>query len=166
MIIDQLSNVRKLEIYGGLLANQTGGSGLGQRIMAALDYLQTTDLANAKPGTFEIDGKNVYAMVQHYNTKPKEQGVWEAHRKYIDVQYVAEGIELMGYMNLKHLNAGEYDVAKDFLLLQGQGNFLLMPAGTFVILTPEDAHIPGVAVDSPQPVKKVVVKVAVADGVS
>ncbi len=69
----------------------------------------------------------------------------------------------MGYVNLKELKAGEYNADKDFVLLEGSGNFVLMPAGTFVILTPQDAHIPGVAVDNPQPVKKVVVKVAVAD---
>jgi len=162
MIIDQLSNVSS-DFYAGLLTKHGGAFSLGDRLMAALHFLQTTDVLNAAPGTIEIDGKNVYAMIQHYNTKPKAQGVWEAHRKYIDVQYVAQGVELMGYVNLKELKAGEYNADKDFLLLEGAGNFVQMPAGTFVILTPEDAHIPGVAVDEPQPVKKVVVKVAVAD---
>ncbi len=162
MIIDQLNNVSS-DFYAGLLTKHSGSFALGDRLMAALHFLQTTDVLNTEPVTIEIDGKNVYAMIQHYTTKPKAQGIWEAHRKYIDVQYVAEGSELMGYVNLKELKAGEYNADKDFLLLEGSGNYVQMPAGTFVILTPEDAHIPGVAVDTPQPVKKVVVKVAVAD---
>jgi len=162
MIIDQLSNVSS-DFYTGLLTQHGGAFALGDRLMAALRFLQTTDLLSAEPGTVEIDGKNVYAMIQQYNTKPKAQGVWEAHRKYIDVQYVVTGAELMGYVNLNALAAGPYDTDKDYLLLKGEGNFLHMPAGTFIILTPQDAHIPGVAVDAPEPVRKVVVKVAIAD---
>lgn len=162
MIIDQLSNASSA-FYAGLLTKHSGAFALGDRLLKALHFLQTTDVLSAQPGTIEIDGKQVYAMIQHYNTKPKESGFWEAHRKYIDVQYVAEGVELMGYVNLHQVKAGEYDAAKDFLLAEGEGNFLKMPAGTFIILTPEDAHMPGIAVDAPQPVKKVVIKVAVAD---
>ena len=47
--------------------------------------------------------------------------------------------------------------------LQGEGSFVLMPAGMFVILGPQDAHMPQIAVSDPSPVVKVVCKVAVAD---
>jgi len=103
------------------LTKHSGAFALGDRLMKALHFLQTTDVLSAQPGTIEIDGKQVYAMIQHYNTKPKESGFWEAHRKYIDVQYVAEGVELMGYVNLHQVKAGEYDASKDFLLAEGSG---------------------------------------------
>jgi len=35
-----------------------------------------------------------------YQTKPREQGIWEAHRKYIDVQYMIQGSELMGWASI------------------------------------------------------------------
>ena len=111
----------------------------------------------------KIDGDRVFALVNRDPGRGRSGARLEAHRKYIDVQYVAEGVELMGYVNLHQVKAGEYDASKDFLLAEGSGNFLRMPAGTFIILTPEDAHMPGIAVDGPQPVKKVVIKVAVAD---
>jgi YhcH/YjgK/YiaL family protein len=162
MIVDQLDNVDS-EFYAGLLRKHGGSFKLAERLSAGLRFLQEGNVTQLAPSRIELDGDKVFAMIQHYETKPKEQGTWEAHRKYIDIQYVAEGQELMGYANLGHLQAGEYDSEKDYLLLKGEGSYVLMKPGTFVILTPQDAHIPQIAVNQPQPVKKVVVKVAVED---
>jgi YhcH/YjgK/YiaL family protein len=149
MVIDQLKNA---SFYSGL---HTG-------LNTAFHYLQNTDLARIEPGKYEIEGSNVYALVQEYETKPKEKGRWEAHRRYMDVQYVFKGAERIGYANLEQLKAVEYDEAKDFLALTGDGDFFGVRAGTFVILAPQDGHMPGIAVGGPQPVKKVVVKVRMA----
>ena len=148
MIIDQLTNS---SLY----------LGVHKRLAVAFDYLRKTDLAKVEPGTYEIDGRKVYAMVQQYETKIKEKGRWEAHRKYIDVQYVHKGQERFGYANLRELKAGMYEEAKDFLPLEGGGgDFFVVREGTFVVLLPQDGHMPGIAVSTPQPVKKFVVKVA------
>jgi YhcH/YjgK/YiaL family protein len=162
MIVDQISNVDSA-FYAGLLTRHGGAFKLADRLMLGLKFIQEQDILSMPPSRIELDGDKVFAMIQHYNSKPKEQGVWEAHRKYIDIQYVAEGQELMGYANLAHLEAGDYDAEKDFVWLKGHGSYVLMKQGTFVILGPQDAHIPQLAVDVPQPVKKVVVKVAVED---
>ncbi len=113
-------------------------------------------------GKYEIDDQNVYAMVQAYNSKPLAEGKWEAHKQYIDIQYVADGIEKIGFAPIGHMKvAQDYDAAKDFMLLEGSGDFVTVRKGTFVILFPGDAHMPGMAVNEPEPVKKVVVKVKV-----
>jgi YhcH/YjgK/YiaL family protein len=152
MIIDRLE---KASLY----------QGVHKRLAAAFDYLQKTDLEKVEPGAHEIDGRKVYVMVQQYETKPMERGRWEAHRKYIDVQYVHRGGERFGYANVLDLKPGNYEEAKDFLSLEGEGkgDFFLVRQGTFVILFPQDGHMPGMAVSTPQPVKKFVVKIAVGD---
>lgn len=150
MIIDHLKN-----------ASQYVGT--DKRLAAALRYLQDTDLASVPPGRYEIDGSDVFALVQEYDSKLKEKGYWEAHRQYIDVQYVAKGAELMGYAHLDRLRPGAYDATRDFLPLEGEGDFFEVREGTFVILSSQDAHMPGIALTLPQPVKKVVVKVRVPD---
>lgn len=160
MIIDQLKNVNT-GFYVNLLSSQGGDPGLAQRIQAAFDYLQSADLENTAPGKVVIDGDRVFALVQEYNTKPRAQGFWEAHRQYLDVQYVVKGLEHMGFANIEQLTAGTYEAAKDFLPLDGAGSFVLLPAGMFTIFMPQDGHMPGIAVNEPQPVKKVVVKVAI-----
>ncbi len=136
--------------------------GMNTGLEKALRYLQKTDFTNMEPGRYEIDGDDVFALVQQYNSKPLAEGKWEAHRKYTDVQYVVAGTERMGYGqtgDFKTVKA--YDPESDCLFLEGSGNMLLAKAGTFAVFGPEDVHMPTIAENTPQPVKKVVVKVRV-----
>ena len=137
--------------------------GLGDRIALALQFLQENDCTKLPAKKIPVQGDEVYALVQDYTTRPREQGVWEAHRKYIDVQYVADGVEQMGYANIKMLAVKKsYDEGDDYELYDGAGSLVTVPAGSFAIFFPEDGHIPGVAMDDkPAAVRKVVVKVAV-----
>lgn len=136
--------------------------GIGSRIEKALKFVQETDFSDMESGKYEIDGSNVFALVQNYDTKPLTEGKWEAHKKYVDVQYIANGVEQMGYAFIGSLEVTkEYDSEADYLLLQGNGNMVVCKTGTFAIFGPEDAHMPCIAVDLPTPVKKVVVKVKV-----
>ena len=114
-------------------------------------------------GKIPIQGDQIYALVQDNTTKTRDQGVWEAHRKYIDVQFVAAGVEEMGYANIQTLTVKQpYDEQVDYALFDGSGSFVTVAAGSFTIFFPEDGHIPGSAVDGqPAAVRKVVVKVAV-----
>ena len=131
------------------------------RFKSAFDYIRQIDINTIPAGRHEIDGENMYALVQEYNTKLKEEGKWEAHRRYIDLQYVVQGAEGMGYANIHHLQQGDYDANKDFLPLFGEGDQVVLKSGYFVLLFPEDAHMPGMAIGNPKPAKKVVIKIAV-----
>jgi len=149
MIIDHIKNA---STYQGL----TGG------IRKALDYLAQTDFSALAPGRYEIEGDRVYALVQHYNTRLREKGLWEAHRRYIDVQFVSSGIESMGYAPLETMTVTQpYAADKDCVLFSGNGDFVTATSGTFVIFFPQDVHMPCLACGAPQPMLKVVVKVAV-----
>lgn len=134
---------------------------LSPGIETALRYLASTDLQAAQPGRHELAG-GCFALVQDYDTMPREEKKWEAHRKYIDVQFIARGIELMGYADCSMLRmVEEYDDAKDVEFLEGDGSFVVAREAVFIILFPRDAHMPGVAEISPGPVRKVVVKVPI-----
>jgi YhcH/YjgK/YiaL family protein len=112
--------------------------------------------------SYDIDGDTVFALVQRYDTKPREKGLWEAHRRYIDVQFVASGIESLGWAQLGNLTETQpYSAEKDCLLLAGSGDVVTARAGDFLVFFPEDAHMPCLAHDQPSPVLKVVVKVLV-----
>ncbi len=149
MIIDSLKNAA---LYYGV------NSGF----RSAFEFLQQSDFEKMKPGRYEIDSDTVYAIVQHYETKPVEQGSWEAHRKYMDIQYVYYGRELMGYSCIDGMKISkEYNQNDDCLFLEGTGDFFKAEAGFFAVFAPEDAHMPCIAVTTPEKVKKVVVKVAV-----
>jgi YhcH/YjgK/YiaL family protein len=136
-------------------------SSLGVGIQRAFEYLQQTDLQALPAGRYELDGNKLYVMSQEYSSKLPEQGKWEAHRRYIDLQYITAGTERIGYAHLSRLAQGDYNPEKDFLALTGIGDYVTLSAGDFMLLFPEDAHMPGMAVDAPVHVKKVVVKIVV-----
>lgn len=147
MIIDQLSNVL---LYFPL----------NNRLEKAFRYLQETHIASLPPGRYEIAGPEIYVTVQEFCTKPMEQGFWEAHRKYIDIHCVLEGVERIGYANIDCLRPGKYDEEKDLGVFEGEGAFYTLVPGSFVVMMPQDAHMPGIALKDPQPIKKLVVKIA------
>ncbi len=128
----------------------------------AFAFLSRTDLATIAKGRYEIAGDDAYALVQDYTTKPAELAKWESHRKYIDVQFLANGTESMGYGYIDGFTVSkDYDEQGDYLLYTGSGNELVMTPGSFAILWPHDVHRPTVAVAEPMAVRKVVVKVRV-----
>jgi YhcH/YjgK/YiaL family protein len=132
-------------------------TGIGQ----AFQYLQTTDLEMLNPGRYPIDGDRLFAIVETYETKPHDQGRWEAHQRYIDIQYVIAGSEKMGYAQVGDLELTHaYDPEKDIAWFAGDGSMVTVTAGSFVVFFPEDAHMPGLADEEPATVRKVVVKIA------
>ncbi len=136
MILDRLENAA---LYRSL----------GPRIVLALDYLGRTDFASIPNGRYELDGDRVFALVQRYRPKSPTEARWEAHRQYVDVQYIAEGVERMGYAPLGDGLAiqGAYDPEKDVIFFDVQGDFFTLRAGGFTIFHPSDVHAPGVAAD-------------------
>jgi YhcH/YjgK/YiaL family protein len=120
---------------------------LGKRIAAALDYLRQTDFAKVADGRHEIDGDRLYVMVQQYQTRPLAEAVWEAHRQYLDVQYVIQGAERIGYAALRdNLTVQRpYDAQKDVIFYDASGDFVSLHVGDFAIFAPHDIHAPGLA---------------------
>jgi biofilm protein TabA len=132
------------------------------RLSAAFDALQSIELRQASDGIHEIQGRDVFAIVPRYHTKPREQGRWEAHRAYTDVQHVVDGSEIMGWAPVDGLTVVDpYDSPKDILFLDGQGphRFVTVTAGMMAIFFPQDAHMPGLADGAVASVHKIVVKV-------
>lgn len=124
--------------------------------------MTTSDLLTLAPGRYEIMGEDCYATIEDYLTKPRNGKRWECHRNHIDIQCVATGRELVGCADLAAMTGVEYDPAKDLEFLEGpDGGFVGLEAGSFAIVYPEDAHMPGICVDEPEPVRKIVVKVLV-----
>ncbi len=85
-----------------------------------------------------------------------------AHRRYLDVQYVAEGTERIGYAPLTEQwkVVEPYDEAKDVAFYDARGDLIEVPAGSFAIFGPQDIHAPGL-VGGTLPVVRGVLKVVV-----
>lgn len=134
---------------------------LGKNMETALKFIENNDFASFENGRHEIDGSNVYAIVQDYETKAISEGKWEAHKKYTDIQCVIKGKENMGWGLLENFSAiSKYDQEKDIFFLEGEGSFDELQEGYFAIITPEYAHMPSISTEKQKAyVKKVVIKV-------
>ena len=62
----------------------------------AFAYLKETNLSELKPGKYQIDGDNVYALVTEGLPKSADTAKWEGHHQYIDIHHVISGRENMG----------------------------------------------------------------------
>ena len=133
---------------------------LGPRFVRAFDFAKVTDFAAMPDGTYPVDGAEVRVLVQRYTTKLAHEGRWEAHRAHIDLQMVLTGEEHVGVAPIGRLVAEPYDAEKDILWLTGDGDRITLRPGEFVLLWPEDAHMPAMAIDTPMPVLKLVFKIA------
>jgi YhcH/YjgK/YiaL family protein len=147
MIVDKLKNLGHYRGFSPLIG-------------LAFDYLQGTDLCQLPAGRYEIQGNEVYALFQEYTTRTRDKGRWEAHHDFVDLHFVVQGEELMGFANITDLTSlGDYDAAKDAEHFEGDGIFFRVPEGYFVILGTEDAHMPCLESGRPAMVRKVVLKI-------
>ena len=106
--------------------------------------------------------KNGRFMVMSGTTVPAEGGKCEAHRNYLDIQYIVKGQEVMGWAPLNTLTPdGEFNVEGDCGFYTGPAELVKIPAGYCYVVFPEDAHMPTRYVDEPNEYTKIVVKLKV-----
>ena len=133
----------------------------------AIAWLEANHANPNLPERIEIEGKNLYALVQIYETIPAEAEVrCEAHRLYLDIQYIVSGEEMMGWTSLDQLHdLIPYNAEKDALFGKAplaEITPVQVRAGHAAIFYPEDAHAPKLAIGAPVSVRKIVLKVRCA----
>jgi biofilm protein TabA len=132
----------------------------------ALQHLNDTDFNALPAGNYDLSGKDIYVQVIDMTTRPAADCKAEVHRQYADVQFLVRGRERIGVA----ADTGAHAVAEDLLAerdLLFYANVadeatLTMRPGSFAVFMPSDVHRPGGAVDGPEPIRKVVMKVRVA----
>lgn len=147
-------------IYGNI--SQAGNYlGLGRGIRIGLEYLIKGEFADLEAGKKELK-EGAYAMCNVLELK--EKGLWEAHRRYLDIHFCLEEGETISCVEIDRVeNWGDYDEEKDCMLAPGleEGVKIPMKPGDFVIVFPEDAHMPGVAAGEKNTLSKIIIKIPV-----
>ena len=150
MVYDKIDN---LDTYAGL----------SEDIRLGLEYLRQLS-PDVEKGVYELSPR-VKAIVSEYATKPVNENGYEAHRRYIDIQYLLTGSEKLCSLPLECLKETKpYDAKDDYALYNEPSvrpQEMLLGNGYFAILFPQDGHMPQLCVEAPLPVKKVVVKVKI-----
>lgn len=136
-----------------------------QQMQQAVEFLRRGDLLELPDGNVPVDGKRVYAILQRYRTAHQDAPQFEYHRKYVDLQYVLAGEEVIGWAPAKEMTPSfSYNEDQDIcfgLIEPGKWTPVRLVAGQLAVLWPEDGHAPRLATEKVCLVRKVVVKVAV-----
>jgi 3-deoxy-D-manno-octulosonate 8-phosphate phosphatase (KDO 8-P phosphatase) len=136
---------------------------IDKRLDDAVKYIESLDKDNLESGTYEVNNF-FYYIVQEYDTKPKSECVLESHRKYIDIQWIVEGIEAIDVADISRLQIDKtYSEDKDIMFWKLIPNMMriVLKAGTYTVLYPENAHMGCIAMENAVRVKKIVCKVRV-----
>lgn len=133
------------------------------RFKDAFDFIKKAVNEDLSDGNYEIDGKEIYAFISSYKTKTEAEGKFEAHRKYIDIQCILSGTEIIGFESPEKVELTEdYKDGGDicFYSLNKDYDKIVLTKGEFVIITTDELHAPCLSLNNePTDVKKVVVKI-------
>ncbi len=138
---------------------------LTSHMKKALTFLHQQDLRGLADGKVEIDGDRVLAIVQRYETIAIRVPKFEYHRKYIDIQFIVYGEEIIGWTPAERMTIVEpYNADKDICFGEdraGKWTPVHLQAGQLAVLWPEDGHAPKISPGVPASVMKIVMKVKV-----
>ena len=152
MILDRISNI-------------TYYTNLYPSIQKIIEFLDSATTCNIAPGTYELDGKQIYAVIQEYSTVPSDTLFWEYHKKYIDIQCILDGEEDIYWTTSESLtDCDPYDENTDSTITYCTSIPsipIYLTAGHFAILAPQDAHKPKCTHNTCTNVKKIVFKLAI-----
>ena len=136
---------------------------LNENFLKAYDWLESHDLNSLPAGKYEIEDGDVFANVQEYTTLPVDEKKFEAHDKFFDIQYLIEGVEFFGICDREGLKVKEAKPENDVLFFETPDTYshVILHPDEFIVVAPEDAHMPGCCMDKPASAKKAVIKVRV-----
>ncbi len=132
------------------------------RLGRAMHYLSRDFDPELPDGRYDVDGDNIFALVQSYNTRPVNECRFESHQRYIDIQYMIQGGEGMGWAATPTLEVvNEYDPDKDVAFYEQPEFYTTLEVyqGNFALFYPGDAHQPGMNLKDTQRIRKVVMKI-------
>lgn len=150
-------------IFGDLNDWKQEEGAFSPAIRQAMEVLQGTDFTKLAPGKYEIDGNRMFYMVSESTTRDRQELKAESHQSYMDIQYIVDGEEKIGFTRLtdeqiiiQNLLESDDTLLYDNLFDEME---LILRAGTYVMFFPADIHRPGWKVQEPSKIKKVVIKI-------
>jgi biofilm protein TabA len=128
----------------------------------AFDFLDDVTADSFPEGKNEIVGDHLFGNGMVRDTKGYDESIWESHRKYLDIHFLAEGDEKIYFAaeeDMKEVKS--YDAEKDITVFEGKGLEIFVPKNGFVIFFPGEIHKALVHGEKPNTVKKMVLKLGI-----
>lgn len=148
MILDEKST---LKIY----------ESTGYDASAVEGFIERAEKEQLPPGRYELDGENLFAMIQEYETKDREQCLYESHKLYGDIQYMVSGEEMIYAADVSRLHVVEDRTPQEDILFyeqQEEDAMLHLRPDMYALFLPQDGHMPCCTCGRVQKVRKIVFK--------
>lgn len=129
----------------------------------SLEYKSLSLIELDKCNKIVLD-ENSFVLEQSYITKNKKDCLFESHKKYIDIQYMFKGDEIMEVENIDNLSVTTpYNEDLDYAKYAQTNNSstLIIKENELAIFYPQDAHMPCIKIDENKKIIKAVFKIAV-----
>jgi YhcH/YjgK/YiaL family protein len=137
--------VKKADMVAATLAEADQYLDLHPNFVKAFEFLREENLADLEPGRYDVLGDSVFCLISKGLGKSRDEAKLEAHKKYIDIQYVISGDEEMGWRPVAECSdiSEPYSDEKDIMFFNDEVQvWTKVPPGSFVIFFPKDAHAP------------------------
>lgn len=132
-------------------------------LVRAIEAIKALDLRNQPLGRHEIDGEDMFLLIQETPTKSVDQLRPEAHRRYIDIQILLEGREAYGvaFPDPQLVPIDDRLETQDIAFYpERQGEYLVeLNVGDFIIFFPGEFHRPCCEIKGSVKIRKAVIKV-------
>ncbi|MDO6605202.1 YhcH/YjgK/YiaL family protein [Arenibacter palladensis] len=131
-----------------------------ERWHTAFKFLMNSNLKILPLGKVDLS-EEVYVTVSEYETKAFAYTKYESHKKYIDLQYLVSGKELIGLTNADDIPIEiPYSEDKDIMFYDYEsGKYLKATPDTYFLFFPGDCHRPGLESNGKSMVRKIVIKI-------
>lgn len=139
-----------------------------EKLQKALTFLENMDLKNVKDEKFVLEEDQIFGFVTTVETEDKDVRRPESHEKHLDIQFLIEGREKIGYLRKREglqMVSDELE-KKDICFYDGNldgETFLDLKPGDFVVLFPEDIHRPQCSGGEETKIRKCVIKIRMDD---
>jgi YhcH/YjgK/YiaL family protein len=125
------------------------------------DYVRTHDLLHQPLGRIDIDGDRLFINNSEPTCLTADEQVLEVHRDYIDVHFLLQGEETIGWKDIDDVSneVKAYDADADCALYDERATgYVTLHPGQFLVAFPEDPHAPIIGTGK---IRKAIAKVKV-----
>ncbi len=129
---------------------------------SAFSFLRKNNLTALESGKYPIIGDHVFATISDNIPTSKNELQWESHRKYIDLHHVIKGKETIGITSSTRAKVTK-EYTADIMNYQADGDFFESDSTLFFLAFPDDIHMPNIKSSGSDKVKKLVIKIEVAE---
>lgn len=117
-------------------------SSLEERCMEAVKFLSQLNAEDLSLGRHDVNEGFFYNVIE-YDTTNEADKPYESHRKFVDIQFLLSGVEIMQIIDIDRLQVKNlYDSIKECTLYKSLNNTasIILRPGSVMILYPKDAH--------------------------